>query len=109
MRDLALTLAKRIADGGLKVRLYTHGRIHAKLTLVEYPAELAQIAVVGSSDVTLGAPSHPTELNIIVRDLESVRSLTAWYQALWDKGQDFHRELFDELAQSWALNESNPE
>ena len=34
MRALLLTLASRIADGGLKVRLYTQGRIHAKLALI---------------------------------------------------------------------------
>ncbi len=113
MRALALTLAGRIADGGLKVRLYTQGRIHAKLALVEYPIrrreglavpESAQLAVVGSSNLTLGAPAHPTELNVIVRDPESVQALSRWYRGLWDTAQDFHRELFDELGQCWALN-----
>jgi phosphatidylserine/phosphatidylglycerophosphate/cardiolipin synthase-like enzyme len=117
MRALVLALAGRIADGGLKVRLYTEGRIHAKLALLEYPIrrregrpvpEAAQLAVVGSSNLTLGAPAHPTELNVIVRDPESVCALSRWYQGLWDTAQDFHRELFDELGQSWALGEGRP-
>lgn len=112
MRALILTLARRIADGGLKVRLYTQGRIHAKLALVGYPIrqqegrptrETAHLAVVGSSNLTLGAPAHPTELNVVVRDPGSVQALSRWYQGLWDASQDFHRELFDELGQSWAL------
>ena len=112
MRALILTLAGRIADGGLKVRLYTEGRIHAKLALVGYPIrrqdgqptrEQAHLAVVGSSNLTLGSPVHPTELNVVVRDPGSVQALSRWYQGLWDASQDFHRELFDELGQSWAL------
>lgn len=105
-RALLLTLARRIADGGLKVRLYTHGRIHAKIALVDYPVQEGQpscIAVVGSSNLTLGAPAPPTEMNVIVRDRESTEALAQWYQGLWDQSQDFHRELFDELGQCWAL------
>ncbi len=105
-RALLLSLARRIADGGLKVRLYTHGRIHAKIALVDYAPQAGQpcrIAVVGSSNLTLGAPAHPTEMNVIVRDGESTQALAQWYQGLWDQSQDFHRELFDELGQCWAL------
>jgi hypothetical protein len=117
VRTLILTLAQRIADGGLKVRLYTEGRIHAKLALVTYPIrrhngnlteEAAHLAVVGSGNLTLGAPAHPTELNVILRDPESVKSLCVWYQALWDVSQDYHRELFDELGLSWALETVRP-
>ncbi len=113
MRALVLTLAGRVADGGLKVRLYTRGRIHAKLALLEYAAPdgaapAAPLAVVGSSNLTLGAAPHPTELNVIVREPESVRALGRWYQGLWDTGQDFHREMFGELGQSWALKETRP-
>ena len=117
MHALLLSLARRIADGGLKVRLYTRGRIHAKLALVEYAGdggeggatpEPTHVAVVGSSNLTLGAAAHPTELNVIVRDPESVRALMQWYQGLWDGSQDFHRELFDELCRSWALGSACP-
>ncbi len=105
-RALLLTLAGRIADGGLKVRLYTHGRIHAKIALIDYSlpnGQPSRIAIVGSSNLTLGAPAHPTEMNVVVRDSESTQALAQWYQGLWDQSQDFHRELFDELGQCWAL------
>ena len=106
MRALLLTLASRIADGGLKARLYTQGRIHAKLALIGYGGggeDGGEVAVVGSSNLTLGAAGHPTELNVVVRDPESVHALDRWYQGLWSASQDFHRELFDELCRSWAL------
>ena len=105
-RALLLALARKVAGGGLRVRLYTQGRIHAKLTLVDYPAghpDAPGLALVGSSNLTLGGAGHPTELNVVLRDADSVAALGAWYQRLWDVAQDFHRELFDELGQSWAF------
>ena len=114
-RALLLTLAARIADGGLKVRLYPRGRIHAKVALVSYPSIINEcgirsshapsrdVAIVGSSNLTLAASPQPTEMNIVVRSGEALDDLNRWYTGLWDQGQDFHRELFDELGQSWAL------
>ncbi len=103
---LLLGLARAVAQGRLKVRVYTQGRIHAKLTLLDYPAghpDAPGLAVVGSSNLTLGGDAHPTELNVVVADRESLAALEEWYQRLWDGAQDFHRELFDELGQCWAL------
>ena len=107
MRALLLCLAERIARGSLKVRLYTHGRIHAKVALIGYPAGHAGapgVAVAGSSNLTLGGDAHPTELNIALSDARSFLEMERWYQSLWNVSQDFHRELFTELGQSWALN-----
>lgn len=103
-RALLLSIARRIAGGHLKVRLYAQGRIHAKLALLTYPTRT--LAVVGSSNLTMGGPGHPTEMNIIVRDEGSVAELGAWYQELWDASQDFHRELFEEIGQCWAMQPS---
>jgi hypothetical protein len=105
-QSLLLTLARQVAAGSLRVRLYTLGRIHAKVTLVEYPTghpDAFGIAVVGSSNLTLGREGHPTELNVVLRDPESLVALEVWYQKLWDVSQDFHRVLFDELGQCWAF------
>jgi len=106
MRATLLCLAEAIARGSLKVRLYTHGRIHAKVALIEYPAGHADapgVAVVGSSNLTLGGEAHPTELNIALSDAGSFQEMERWYRSLWNVSQDFHRELFTELGQSWAL------
>lgn len=106
-RALLLCLAAAVARGSLKVRLYTHGRIHAKVALIEYPAGHASapgVAVVGSSNLTLGGEAHPTELNIALSDAGSYLEMQRWHQGLWNASQDFHRELFTELGQSWALD-----
>ena len=105
-RHLLLTLAGRIADGGLKIRLYAHGRIHAKSALFRYPegnAYAPGVAIVGSSNLTLAGAPQPTEMNVMVNAPGSVRELERWYDGLWNQSQDFHRELFDELGRSWAL------
>ncbi len=112
MRKLLLTLARRIADGGLKVRVYREGRLHSKLCLVEYPSiavNASSVAIVGASNITLGGPPHRTELNVVVRDAASVKELKCWYSELWDRSQDFQKELFDELGASWAFTEVTEE
>jgi len=107
MRKLLLTLARRIADRGLKVRVYREGRLHSKLCLVEYPKSgPGGVAIVGASNVTLGGQPHRTELNVIVRDENSIKELRCWYDDLWNRSQDFQRELFDELGASWAFTEN---
>ncbi len=104
MQALLLTLAECVVRGSLKVRLYTEGRIHAKVALISYPPGVGpNVAVVGSSNLTLGGDAHPTELNVALSDTRSVAALEQWYGQLWDGSQDFHRELFTELGQSWAF------
>ena len=106
MRALLLCLAEGVAQGRLKVRLYTEGRLHAKIALVSYPkghADAPGVAVIGSSNLTLGGDAHPTELNVALSDAASFREMEQRFERLWDISQDFHRELFTELGQSWAL------
>ena len=103
---LLLGLARAVAQGRLKVRVYTQGRIHAKLSLIDYPEghpAATGLAVVGSSNLTLGGAAQLTELNVVVGDAESVAALEEWYRRLWDVAQDFHRELFEELGLCWAM------
>ena len=105
MQRLLLTLAGCVARGSLKVRLYTAGRIHAKVTIVEYSTGgPLTVAIIGTSNLTLGGEAHPTELNVALTDTQSVRALEEWYKELWDVSSDFHRELFAELGQSWAFD-----
>jgi len=106
-RALLLTLAGMVADRRLRVRLYTHGRIHSKVALVTCPpgrAGSVSLAIVGSSNLTMRGGAHPTELNVVLTDCDSLADLEAWYGRLWDVSQDFHRELFDELGVCWALS-----
>ena len=60
------------------------------------------MAIVGTSNLSLAGQTHPTEMNVQLRECDDVAALGRWYDGLWEQGQDFHRELFDELGQSWA-------
>ena len=106
-RLLLLTLAALVAEGRLRVRLYTRGRIHSKVTLLTHSlgrAGAEGLAIVGSSNLTMSGGAHPTELNVVLTDCVSVADLQAWYGRLWAVSQDFHRELFEELGGCWALS-----
>ncbi|MBV9849354.1 MAG: hypothetical protein JO250_06680 [Armatimonadetes bacterium] len=64
---------------------------------------MAGVGVTGSNNLALEVEARMTELNLIVRDPDSVRTPARWYQGLRDASHDFQRGLFDELCRSWAL------
>lgn len=108
MRQLLIVLARRIASGIIKVRVYRDSRLHTKLALVEYAAgniDAPGVAIAGASNITLGGTPHPTELNVVIRDPDAIAELKSWFTDLWGLSQDFQRELFEELGGSWACTE----
>lgn len=94
-QSLLLRLARTAQAGRLRVRIYPAGRLHAKAYLFERPNGDAA-AIVGSSNLSLPSPGNPTELNVVVRD-PAARQVTAWFDALWNTGQDFTRDLLTEM------------
>jgi phosphatidylserine/phosphatidylglycerophosphate/cardiolipin synthase-like enzyme len=99
-----LRLAKAISANRLRVRIYPDGRLHAKASVFE--GEEGSVAVVGSSNLTLPAHGNPTEMNVVLRDADSVAAVLAWYDPLWNAGQDFTRALFLEV--STRASETQP-
>ncbi|MBI5197061.1 MAG: helicase, partial [Nitrospirae bacterium] len=108
---LLTTLARMIEEKRLKVRVYTKGRLHAKAYIFDYKEDGRYekgIAVVGSSNLTLSGVSHNTELNVVVQGNDNHAELTAWFEALWNEGQDFDEALMHEISQSWAAAQVRP-
>lgn len=95
-------LAQGIAENRVRVRIYAHGRIHAKAYLFE-PAGGPAVALVGSSNISLPSPGNPTELNVAIGDAAAVDAVAAWFEGLWNAGQDFSRDLFTQLSAAWPL------
>lgn len=95
-------LAQHIAGNRLRVRIYAHGRLHAKAYLFE-KADGSALALVGSSNITLPSPGNPTEMNVVVRDAAAMSAVSDWFDALWLAGQDFSRALFTQLSAAWPL------
>ena len=109
--DLAITLARLIEEGRVKVKVYTKGRLHAKAYIFDYKDKKRYekgIAIVGSSNLTLSGISHNTELNVIVQGNDNHAELTRWFEELWSEARDFDEILMNELRQSWAMNLVRP-
>ncbi|MES2461832.1 MAG: phospholipase D-like domain-containing protein [Armatimonadota bacterium] len=102
-KSLLLRLARAANTGRLRVRIYPEGRLHAKAYLFERANGHPMVALVGSSNLSLPSPGNPTELNVIVRETEATLGLSAWFDTLWDVGQDFSRELLTEILDAPCL------
>jgi hypothetical protein len=109
-REILIALARWIAEGRLKVRLYTEHRLHAKVTLAAYPAASVYYpgrAIVGTSNFTMPhvatVASAPSNLDVLVEGEANFLQLMRWFDRHWTQAQDFHRELFEELGRAWAL------
>lgn len=102
-QSVLLRLARAANAGRLRVRIYPDGRLHAKAYLFERSDDAPSIALVGSSNLSLPSPGNPTEMNVVVRDTAAFRQVTDWFDALWDAGQDFTRELLTEILAAPAL------
>lgn len=110
-QELIITLSQLIADGKIKVKIYTKGRLHAKAYIFDYKDKSRYekgIAVVGSSNLTLSGLADNTELNVIVQGNENHKKLTEWFTDLWKSAKDFDRELMQELKGSWAQEPISP-
>ena len=94
----------------IKIRIYALGRLHSKAYIFDYPENHHDKGnvIIGSSNLSLGGLSDNTELNAIISGIGNHEKLTAWFNELWDKSEEFRVELMDELKDSWALNEVRP-
>ncbi|MCK4732980.1 MAG: hypothetical protein KAT65_11040, partial [Methanophagales archaeon] len=103
-------LKELIEEKMLKIRIYTLGRLHSKAYIFDYPEDHHDKgnAIIGSSNLSLGGLSDNTELNALIPGIGNHEKLTAWFNALWDKSEEFRGELMEELKHSWALNEVRP-
>ncbi len=112
-RDTILALAHWIAQGKLHVRVSTRSRLHAKVALVGYGSADNRApggAIVGSSNITLSdtesqSATGLSNLDFLLEGESNYRTLNHWFEQHWSDAQDFHRELFHELGQSWHLSE----
>ena len=116
---LVKTLVRLIEEKRLKVKVYTKGRMHAKAYIFDYgkvfdksgkPIERHErgIAIVGSSNLTLSALTHNTELNVVVQGNDNHAELVRWFEDLWKEAQDFDEALMHEMKQSWAVATVRP-
>jgi len=101
-------LLRLISEDRLKVKVYTRNRLHAKAYIFDYPTGRFErgIAIIGSSNLSLGGLRDNTELNVLVHGNGNHEQLHEWFKKLWDEAEPFAAELMTELKSSWALDNS---
>jgi phosphatidylserine/phosphatidylglycerophosphate/cardiolipin synthase-like enzyme len=73
--------------------------LHSKAYIFDYPEDHHDKgnAIIGSSNLSLGGLSDNTELNALIPGIGNHEKLTAWFNELWDKSEEFRTELMEEL------------
>lgn len=99
---------EKLKEGKIEIRIYYKEPLHAKLYLFEYRDQRhgKGEAIVGSSNFSVSGFGLNTELNVRVLGDENFKSLSEWFERLW---QNSEKTNFTALAQkaiekSWAFN-----
>ena len=103
-------LARQIREGKVKIKVYLQ-RLHAKL-YVHYRRDnvVAQVALLGSSNLSVGGLQRQGELNTDVVEQDAANKLVAWFQARWEDryALDVSEDLAELIEQSWAREDFLP-
>ena len=103
-------LARQIREEKVKIKVYLQ-RLHAKL-YVHYRRDnvAARVALLGSSNLSLGGLKWQGELNTDVVDQDAAKKLSDWFQARWEDeyALDVSEDLAELIEQSWAREDFLP-
>ena len=104
-------LAKQLKDQKVKVKLFLHFPLHAKLYLLFRPDPINPIVgYLGSSNLTFAGLSKQGELNIDVMDRDACEKLAQWFKDRWNDHWciDISEELVEIIEGSWAREDLLP-
>lgn len=100
---------EKLREGKIKVRIYPHETLHAKLYLVNYkdPRHGPGMAFVGSSNLSMSGFNLNTELNVAVHGKENHQGLSKWFDEKWNKSEraDFTALANRAIKKSWVMND----
>ena len=85
-----------IREARVEVRVYVKNRFHAKTYVFERDEPYADVAFVGSSNLSgsgLGKKGGNVELNIQSRDAPVMDALLKWYDEIWNDALPYSEEL----------------
>ncbi len=98
-------LRQHLADGRVKIKLFTRRPLHGKTYLCHrQDANLPIVGFVGSSNLTMSGLRHNYELNVDVLDFDAAKKLDAWFIARWEDkfSIDITADLISLIDESWA-------
>ena len=103
-------LASQIRQEKVRIKVYLQ-RLHAKL-YVHYRQDnvAARVALLGSSNLSLGGLKWQGELNTDVVDQDAAKKLSDWFQERWEDeyARDVSEDLAELIEQSWAREDFLP-
>jgi superfamily II DNA or RNA helicase len=98
-------MRKHLADGLLRVKLFTRRPMHAKAYIC-HREDVATpiIGYVGSSNLTMAGLKHQYELNVDVLDGDAAKKLSKWFDDRWEDkfSIDITEDLIKLIDESWA-------
>ena len=87
-----------IAKDEVEVRVYKEGFLHGKAYILENIPNLGSVGLVGSSNFTGAGLTANLELNAVLKQQVAVDELRKWFEALWEKSEDYKQELLKMLS-----------
>ncbi len=98
-------MRKHLADGRLRVKLFTRRPMHAKAYIC-HRNDIASpiVGYVGSSNLTMAGLKHQYELNVDVLDGDAAKKLARWFDDRWEDqfSLDITEDLIRLIDDSWA-------
>jgi superfamily II DNA or RNA helicase len=86
-----------LAQDKVQVRRYVpreHGRVlHGKAYLLLGVPQFGDLGVIGSSNFTGAGLTANLELNAILKQQSATDALKRWYEAVWEKSEDYKQDL----------------
>ncbi len=99
------TMRRHLAEGLLRVKLFTRRPMHAKVYIC-HRDDIATpiIGYVGSSNLTMAGLKHQYELNVDVLDGDATKKLASWFEDRWNDQfcLDITKDLIRLIDESWA-------
>ena len=99
------TLRNHLANGTVTVKLHLRFPLHAKLYLAHRPGDpTPAIAIMGSSNLTMGGLSKNGELNAEFADVGDTSVYDKWFNDRWNDrfSMDITEDLVKIIDESWA-------
>ena len=73
------------------VRVLTERRFHSKAYI--FKRQNSDLAIVGSSNMTRSGLTDNIELNLMVKDRQTIQALEKWFDELWNAAEDLSLQL----------------
>lgn len=104
-------LSRQLKEEKVKVKLYVKKGLHAKLYIAHRTVHGSKaVGYVGSSNLTVSGLQWQYELNVDVKDDDSVKKLCTWFEDRWKEmwSLDISDELAAIIDESWAREDLIP-